>query len=127
MTYRAIIVTAAIGIFLAGGASAQAAGSATNGQSIFQSQCAMCHGVTAGAAGIGPSLAGVYGKPAAGESGYDYSPALKAAKLVWTDAALDKFIAGPQSAVPGTKMPYAGLPDAGQRADVIAYLATLSK
>jgi len=80
--------------------------------------------LTAEAVGIGPSRAGVYGKPAAG-AGYSYSPALKNAHLVWNDATLDKFLTSPQSAVPGTKMPYAGLPDAGQRADVIAYLATL--
>src|ERR1700692_574753 len=91
----------------------------------FQSQCAMCHGVTPGAAGIGPSVAGVYGKPAASVPGYQYSPALIAAKLVWNDATLDKFLTSPQSDVPGTKMPFAGMTDAGQRADVIAYLATL--
>jgi cytochrome c len=127
MTHRAIMMSAAIGLFIASFTSANAAGNATNGQSVFQSQCAMCHGVTAGAVGIGPSLAGAYGHPAAAQAGYAYSPALKSAHLVWNDAALDKFIAGPQSAVPGTKMPYAGLPDAGARADVIAYLATISK
>jgi cytochrome c len=106
-------------------ASAQAAGDAAAGASVFQGQCAMCHGVTPGAAGIGPSLAGIYDKPAAVTPGYEFSPALIAAKLVWDDATLDKFLAAPQSDVPGTKMPYAGLTDAGQRADVIAYLATL--
>src|ERR1700688_2813142 len=88
----------------------------SGGATVFQSQCAMCHGVTPGAAGIGPSLAGV---------GYQYSPALIAAKLVWNDATLEKFLTSPQSDVPGTKMPFAGMTDAGQRADVIAYLATL--
>ena len=108
-----------------GAVSAHAAGDATAGATVFQSQCAMCHGVTPGAAGIGPSLAGVYDKPAASVPGYQYSPALVAAKLVWNDATLDKFLTSPQSDVPGTKMPFAGMTDAGQRADVIAYLATL--
>ncbi|MDE8348820.1 MAG: c-type cytochrome [Acidocella sp.] len=114
-------------LMLAGASSALAAGDATKGAGVFQSQCAMCHGVTPGANGIGPSLAGIYGKPAASmAAGYEYSAALKGAKLVWDDASLDKFLAAPQSYVPGTKMPYAGLPDAGDRADVIAYLATLT-
>jgi cytochrome c len=72
-------------------------------------------------------LAGIYNKPAAGTAGYQYSSALLAAHLTWNAATLDKFLTSPQTLVAGTKMPYAGLPDAGQRADVIAYLATLSK
>ena len=114
-------------LMLAGASAAHAAGDAAKGSGIFQSQCAMCHGVTPGANGIGPSLAGVYGKPAASvAAGYEYSPALKGANLTWNDATLDNFLTAPQSAVPGTKMPYAGLPDAADRADVIAYLATLA-
>jgi cytochrome c len=105
--------------------AANAAADATAGASVFQSQCAMCHSASPGTQGIGPSLAGIYNKPAAATAGYQFSPALTSAHLVWNAATLDKFLAGPQSDVPGTKMPYAGLPDAGQRADVIAYLATL--
>jgi len=117
------MVLAAV-LAMAGGTT-WAAGDAAAGQGVFSSQCAMCHSATPGAVGIGPSLAGVYGKPAATGAGYAYSAALKGAHLVWNDATLDKFLTSPQSAVPGTKMPYAGLPDAGQRADVIAYLATV--
>ncbi len=105
--------------------NARAAASVTNGASVFQSQCAMCHASTPGSGGIGPSLAGIYGKPAASTPGYQFSTALIGAHLVWNDATLDKFIASPQGLVSGTKMPYAGLPDAGQRADLIAYIATL--
>ncbi len=108
-----------------GSAAANAAGNVTAGAAVFQSQCAMCHSASPGVQGIGPSLAGVYNKPAAATAGFQFSPALTSAHLVWNAAALDKFLAGPQSDVPGTKMPYAGLPDAGQRADVIAYLASL--
>jgi cytochrome c len=114
-------------MLVAMGGTAWAAGDATAGQAVFGSQCAMCHSATAGVAGIGPSLAGVYGKPAAAGTSYAYSAALKGAHLVWNDATLDKFLTSPQAAVPGTKMPYAGLPDAGQRADVVAYLASISK
>ena len=109
----------------ASASQALAAGDAAKGQAVFQSQCAMCHSAAPGVAGIGPSLAGVYGKPAAQTVGYQFSSALIAAKLTWNAATLDKFLAAPQSLVPGTKMPYAGLPSATDRADLIAYLATL--
>ncbi len=112
----AVLLVSAVG-------AAQAAGDATAGKAVFQSQCAMCHSMTPGTVGIGPSLAGIVGKPAASTPGYDFSPALKAAKLTWTPAELDTFLAAPQSTVPGTKMPYMGLTDATQRADVEAYLA----
>jgi cytochrome c len=107
--------------------SAWATGNAVSGASIFQSQCAMCHATTPGAPGIGPYLAGIYNKPAASTPGYQFSSALIAAHLTWNAPTLDKFLTSPQAAVPGTKMPYAGLPDAGQRADVIAYLASLTR
>lgn len=123
-TVMKMALTATAALLLAA-PGARAVGSATAGQSVFQGQCAMCHGVTPGAAGIGPSLAGVYGAPAASTAGYKFSAALTGAHLVWTADALNKFLTAPQSDVPGTKMPYAGLPDSGQRADVIAYLATL--
>jgi cytochrome c2 len=110
--------------FVAVAGVAHAAGDATAGAAVFQSQCAMCHSMTPGAVGIGPSLAGIVGKPAASGGGYDYSPALKSAKLTWDAPTLDKFLAAPQSTVPGTKMPYMGLTDATQRADVEAYLGS---
>jgi cytochrome c len=106
--------------------SAQAAGNPNNGEQIFQSQCAACHGVTPGASGFGPSLGTVYGKPAGGTSGYDYSPAMKNAHLVWDAATLDHFLESPQEIVPGTKMPFGGLDDPQQRQDVIAYLAQVT-
>ncbi|BAJ83185.1 cytochrome c (plasmid) [Acidiphilium multivorum AIU301] len=100
-------------------------GNAVKGKTIFSAQCAACHSVVAGQNGIGPSLYGVFGKPAASVAGFPFSPALKSAHIVWTAAALDKFLTNPQAAVPGTKMPYMGMPNAQKRANVIAYLATL--
>jgi cytochrome c len=105
--------------------AAQAAGDAKAGAAVYQAQCAMCHAVTPGIVGIGPSLAGIYGKPAASGGGYDYSSALMGAHIVWTSDALGKFLTSPQADVAGTKMPFAGLTDATQRADVIAYIASL--
>jgi cytochrome c len=113
-------------VLFAGAGPALAAGDAAKGQQVYQSQCAACHSTTPGVALFGPSLADVYGKPAASVKGYSYSPALTDAHLTWTADALDKFLTAPQTDVPGTKMPFAGLSDAAQRADVIAYLAQLA-
>jgi cytochrome c len=120
-----LIMSAAL--LVLGTGMAHAAGDPTKGQQVFQSQCAACHSVTPGVTLFGPSLAAVYGKPAASTKGYAYSPALINAHLVWNAATLDKFLAAPQTFVPGTKMPYAGLTDPQQRQDVIAYLAQLAK
>ncbi len=116
-----------LGVFLMSGAGqALAAGDAAKGQQVFHSQCAGCHSTTPGVALFGPSLADVYGKPAASMKGYAYSPALTNAHLTWTANALNKFLTSPLTDVPGTKMPFAGLSDPTQRADVIAYLAQLA-
>lgn len=88
-------------------------------------QCAACHSIEPGKHGIGPSLVGVYGTKAGEIPGYAFSTQLKASGLTWDDATLDKWLAGPMKLVPGTKMTYAGLSDAGKRAQLIAWLKTL--
>jgi cytochrome c len=89
-------------------------------------QCAVCHAVTAAAPKkLGPTLAGVAGKPAATRPGYAYSPALKGSRIVWTDATLDAFLTRPSQVVPANKMGFAGVRDATARAQIIAYLKTL--
>jgi cytochrome c2 len=104
---------------------AAAAGDPAAGKAVFQATCAICHAVQAGQNKIGPSLFGVVGRKTGSVSGYNYSPANKGANLTWDAATLDKYLESPRTVVPGTKMPYAGLKDAGKRADLIAYLATL--
>lgn len=119
----AVIATACLtAVAMAG---AMPAGNAAKGKTIFSAQCASCHSMAAGQNGIGPSLYGVYGKPAASVTGFQFSPALKSAHIVWTAATLSKFLANPQADVPGTKMPFMGMPNAQKRTNVIAYLATL--
>ncbi len=58
---------------------------------------------------------------------FRYSPAIKRSGIVWTPETLDKFIADPQAAVPANRMPYAGMPNASDRADLIAYLSKASQ
>jgi cytochrome c len=71
-----------------------------------------------------PPLDGIAGRPAAAGS-FAYSDALRRAAsegLVWTDTALDGFIADPAGFLPGTSMGFAGLHDPADRADVIAFI-----
>ena len=88
-------------------------------------QCKICHTTDPGKHLIGPSLAGVYGKPAAIAAGYPYSAALKQTGLTWDDATLDRFLEAPMKTVPGTRMTYAGLKDPAARREIVAYLKTL--
>jgi cytochrome c len=54
--------------------------------------------------------------------GYEYSAAMKKSGIVWNRKTLERFLADPTKTVPGTTMTYAGVPDAKERADLIAYL-----
>jgi cytochrome c len=107
------------------GAPAVAAGDPDAGKAVFQSNCAICHSAAAGRNGVGPTLFGVVGRPSATASSYNYSPPFKALGVTWDETTLDKYLTAPRTMVPGTKMSFAGLKDDKQRADVIAYLATL--
>jgi hypothetical protein len=105
------------------------AGNLERGQHFFQSACAICHSTSLGPGNTliikqGPTLLGVMGRKAGTSPHFNYSQALKDSGLVWNAAALEHFLTDPMKAVPGTTMPIP-LPDAGIRADVIAYLATL--
>jgi len=87
-------------------------------------QCTACHTIKPGQAGVAaPNLYGVVGRKAA-STGFAYSSALKASKLTWDKATLNTFLKAPQKLVPGTRMVVA-ISDDTQRANLIAYLATL--
>ena len=106
----------------ASGAQAQ---SVAKGAGIFKQQCGLCHGVVAGQEIQAPNLLGVVGRKAASDPHFtSYTAALKASKLVWTPANLDKFLSGPGQLVPGTAMPIS-LSNPQDRRDVVAYLASL--
>ena len=92
------------------------------------SQCAACHSFNKGEpAKIGPNLYGIVNSQPARDAGFSYSDAMKALdKKRWTYDALDNFLFSPADYAAGTKMPYAGIKDAQDRANVIAYLRSLS-
>jgi cytochrome c len=100
---------------------AQPKGDPAKGQALYE-QCAACHEIVSDANALGPTLKGVLGRKAAGLDGYNYSPAMKRADVVWSAQTLDAFLADPQALIPGTKMPFAGMPQVSDRADLIAYI-----
>jgi cytochrome c len=113
---RLVIVLA--GLALAAPAAAQ---NAENGKALY-AQCAACHSLEADNNTSGPSLKGAVGRKAASLESYTYSPPMRRATLTWTRETLDAFLTDPQAVVAGTKMPFAGMPSATDRADLIAYL-----
>jgi cytochrome c len=102
-------------------ASAQDAGSADRGKQVFE-QCAPCHSLDADVTIVGPSLHGLFGRPAASLDSFDYSNALYASGITWNAATVAKWVTGPSAMVPGTKMQFDGIGDPGAVADLIAYL-----
>jgi cytochrome c len=75
----------------------------------------------------GPHLKGIVGKPKASIVDFEYSDALKRLGGVWTATELNAFLTGPVDYAPGTKMDRWGLADPAQRANIIAYLQSLSE
>ena len=108
---------------LGGSAVAQ---DAMAGARVF-TRCAVCHSTVPGKNGMGPSLAGVVGRKAGSAPGFSYSPAMKAAGIVWTKDQIQALITNPQALVKGTRMFIPPVTNAKDRADVAAYLATLKK
>jgi cytochrome c2 len=122
---RAIARLAAI-VLVAAANAAHADSDAARGEKRFE-ECVACHSTERGANAVGPTLHGVFERKAGELADYRYSPALKRSGITWTAQTLDAFIADPQQVVPANRMPYAGMPDAGARADLIAYLQKVSK
>jgi cytochrome c len=101
-----------------------ASADAAAGEKVF-AKCKSCHKVD-GTDGVGPHLNGVVNRAKASIGGFGYSEAILAvASEAWSPENLNGFLENPKTYLPGTKMAFAGLPKAEDRANVIAYLATL--
>jgi cytochrome c len=122
---RASVLMVAMALLAAAGA-ARAEGDAARGEKRFE-ECATCHTTERGVNNVGPSLNGLFERKAGEIADFRYSPALKKSGITWTPQTLDTFIADPQKQVPGNRMPFAGMPDAADRADLIAYLQKATK
>lgn len=110
---------------LAGARGAMAADPG-HGRAVFASQCGVCHSAARnGPVVVGPPLYGVVGRPAGSISGFNYSPAMRAAGFAWTPDRLQAYLPGPRDYLPGVRMAYPGLKNPAQLEDLIAYLKTL--
>lgn len=97
-----------------------------NGADLFDSYCSDCHSVSAKLANRkGPSLFRVLGRKAGSMPGFAYSPAMPASNIIWNPATLNAYLTNPKAVLPTGTMKFKGMPKPGDRADVIAYLATL--
>ena len=121
-----LAAVAAIGLLPPAPAGAQATGDAARGAQLFDDHCSDCHNATRGTASRkGPNLFGVVGRMSGTVPDFTYSDANRAARVRWDAPILLDYLKGPKAFMPGTAMKFKGLPDARDRTDVIAFLATL--
>ncbi|OEJ69373.1 hypothetical protein BEN30_04140 [Magnetovibrio blakemorei] len=100
-------------------------GDADKGHSLFRKKCMVCHTIAKGDKDrTGPNLWSIVGRERASSKTFNYSNTLKMRGGTWNEADISSFIAGPRSFIPDTKMTFAGLKNAEDRADIIAYLKT---
>lgn len=102
---------------------ALAAGNADAGLALYRARCSACHSLDYN--GVGPAHRGVFGRGAALAPGFAYSDALKSSHLIWDEASLERWLADPEKVAPGQRMGI-NVPDAKDRADLIAYLKKAS-
>lgn len=103
---------------------ALAAGDARKGEQLYGERCGGCHSIDANR--IGPLHRNLFGRKAGGAAGYDYSPALAKSNVRWDEASLNAWLADPEKLIPGQRMNYA-VGNAADRADLVAYLRSVSK
>lgn len=108
-----------VALCLLGGGVLAADGDPVRGEAIYR-RCQGCHSIEANR--IGPRHAGLFGRTAGSLPDFAYSDALRASGVVWDETSLDGFLAAPRQFIPGTKMPFAGIKDPQERADLIAWL-----
>jgi len=92
------------------------------GRSLFERRCTGCHRLDD--IRSGPRLRGVVGRAAGSDAGFPYSDALKASRLTWSEATLDRWLANPDALVPDNDMAFR-VSEATERAQIIAYLKSV--
>ena len=117
---RITVLTSLLSLsLLAAALPAHAAGDAAAGEKLYV-RCQGCHSIDTNR--VGPRHQGLFGRKAGSLEDYNYSDAMRASGVVWDETTLDKFLTAPREFIKGTKMPFNGMKDAQERADLIAYL-----
>ena len=120
MTASVLTIAAVLGLGGLGvGPPALAAPNSMRGEAIY-ARCLACHALAYDR--VGPRHCGLLGRRAGNVPGFAYSAAMKQSAIIWDEKTLDRFLAAPMKALPGTAMTYDGVPDHRDRADLIAYL-----
>lgn len=129
--FRQVLLAAAV-LLMAGPGLAQGSGAREwrtpppgdleRGAALYQTRCTACHAVDSNK--IGPAHRGVMGRRVGGLKGYTYSAELAQSRLRWTPQTLNAWLEDPEGLVAGQRMGFQ-VEDAQERADLIAYLATL--
>ena len=96
------------------------------GEALFKQECRRCHAADTEHASYGPPLENVIGRAAGAYPDYDYSVALEASGIVWTEAALRAWMEDNTGFLPGTKMRHVGIQDRTVQDFIIAYLRSIS-
>ena len=122
MKYRNLAALAFAATFVA--PAALAAGDPIRGKELYDSRCTGCHSIDQNR--IGPAHQGVFGRRAGLAPGFDYSPAVKASRIVWSEKTLNAWLTSPEKLIPGQRMGYS-VSEANDRADLVAYIKTLTK
>jgi cytochrome c len=102
-----------------------AVGDPKRGGELYTARCGACHSIENN--GAGPRHKGLFGRKAASQMGFDYSPALKGSGLTWNRKLLDRWVANPTALVPGNKMVVQLANDPRDRADILAFLETATR
>lgn len=120
---KAVLPVIALGVSIAAGPASARDGAAPDrrGADPF-ALCADCHSLTPGKALFGPSLSGVVDRAAGSEKGFTYSPTLLLSGILWTEENLDRWLTDPQAFLPGSRMPFPGIPDPAERQAIIRFL-----
>lgn len=122
MFFHSFVIFFAVLLLSRAAETASPSGDPARGAVAFR-QCAACHSLEPGLHLTGPSLARILGRKAGMVEGFRrYSDALKKSGIVWNEKALHEFLKDPQGSIPGNLMPFPGIQDEKQRADLVAYL-----
>lgn len=120
-----VLLLAAAGGTAIGATTSMDEAALRHGEELY-GRCLACHAI--GANRTGPQHCGLFGRKAGTAPGFDgYSQAMRASGIVWNARTLDRFLKEPLAVVPKTFMTYAGVTEAADRADLIAWLAEATK